>query len=181
MATKNDKTAAAAPVAPSSKYQIHEGIELGGDGGSWTALKSVDENGAPVPLVGWALRTEPRTSPKFQDFIAGVVEITQPTVVVGGDGKPYEQSEGTVSVTMSVKKLEEFIPLFDDPEYVSKIQILAKGRRELSNGHTLQDYSFKLLGKMKRSDFEAMKLAALQKQLTAGSGGNAPQLSAGEA
>jgi hypothetical protein len=179
MATKNDKTAAAAP-AVSKKYQVHEGIELGGDGGSWTALKSVDDEGAPVPLVGWALRTEPRTSPKFQDFIAGVIEITQPTVVVGGDGKAYEQGEGTVSVTMSVKKLEDFIPVFDDPEYISRVQIIAKGRRELSNGHTLQDYSFKLLGKMKRTDFESMKLAALQKQLTAGSG-SAPQLSAGEA
>jgi hypothetical protein len=179
MATKNDKTAAAAPVA-SSKYQIHEGIELSGEGGTWTALKSVDpDNGAPVPLVGWALRSEPRTSPKFQDFIAGVVELTQPTIVAGGEGKTYEQAEGTVSVTLSVKKLEEFIPVFDDPEYITKIQILAKGRRELNNGHTLQEYSFKMLGKMRRTEFEAMKLATLQKVLAAGS--TPAQLTAGEA
>ena len=28
--------------------QVHEGIELSGEGGTWTALKSVDENGAPA-------------------------------------------------------------------------------------------------------------------------------------
>lgn len=180
-ATKNDKTAAAAPsTGTSSKYQIHEGVELSGDGGNWTALKSVDDDGKSVPLVGWALKSEPRTSPKYEDFIAGVVEITQPTIVAGADGKTYEQAEGKVSVTISVKKLEKFIPMFDDLEYISKIQILALGRREQGNGKTLQDYSVKLLAKIKRSEFEAMKVASFQKVLAAG--GHVPQLAAaGEA
>lgn len=174
-ATKNDKAAPA--NTKTSKYQIHEGVELSGDGGQWNAVKSRDEDGNSVPLVGWCVRSEPRTSPKFGDHIAGVVEITQPTVVVDASGKVSEQEEGVVSVTLSVKKLEEFIPRFDDPEYVEKLQFLALGRKELANGHTLQDYSVKLLGRMKRSDYERMKLEALAKQL-----GAAPapaQLSAG--
>lgn len=176
-ATKNDKTSAPAVSTKTSKYQIHEGIELSGDGGQWNAQKSRDEDGNSAPLVGWAVRSEPRTSPKYGDHIAGVVEITQPTVVVDAGGKISEQEEGVVSITLSVKKLEEFIPTFDDPEYVSKIQILALGRKELANGHTLQDYSVKLLAKMKRGDYERMKLDALAKQLAASP---APaQLSAG--
>lgn len=179
-ATKNDKTAAAAPsTGTSSKYQIHEGVELSGDGGNWTALKSVDDDGKSVPLVGWALKSEPRTSPKYEDFIAGVVEITQPTIVAEPTGRPTSRPRAR-SVTISVKKLEEFIPMFDDLEYISKIQILALGRREQGNGKTLQDYSVKLLAKIKRSEFEAMKVASFQKVLAAG--GHVPQLAAaGEA
>lgn len=176
------KTAAApatAPAASTSKYQVHKGIELSGDGGNWTAQKSRDEAGNSVPLVGWCERTEPRTSPKYEDFIAGVVAITQPTIVVGADNKPFEQAEGKVSITLSVKKLEEFIPMFDDPKYISRLQFIAGARREMANGKTLQEYSVSLLERITREEYEARKLAAFQQQLSAGSA--TPQLAAGEA
>jgi len=180
-AKNNTATTGTENTAPSfTKYEEHDGIEQSGDGGNWTALKSVYPDGTSVPLVGWWLRSEPRTSPKYEDFVAGVVEITQPTIVVGADGKPYEQKEGKVSVTISVKKLEEFIEKFDDTEYIHKYQIKAMGRREQANGKTLQDYSVKLLASIKRSEYTAMKAAELQKLLT--SGNHAPaQLTSGAA
>lgn len=172
------------------EFKVHVGIQAIGETGNWTPTKSLTPKGRPAPLVGWCLRTEPRVSPKYPDkpYIAGIVEITQPTRVVATDNSVRTQSKGLVSLTVSVAQLTELVEKFDDPEYVYQYQFIGAARSERANGHTFQEYDVQLLNQMTRADYDAMKIKKLQEQLT-GAGGNpalaggakAPQLAAGEA
>ncbi len=182
--------AAAGEVDEEDEFKVHEGIQVIGETGNWTPTKSITPKGRPAPLVGWCLRTEPRVSPKYPDkpYVAGVVEITQPTMVVASDNTVRKQSKGLVSLTVSVAQLGELIEKFDDPEFIYQYQIIAAARSDRQNGHTFQEYDVKLLNQMTRADYDAMKIKKLQEQLV-GAGGNpalaggitAPQLAAGEA
>lgn len=173
---------AATAGSEDDEFVVHEGIKVVGESGNWTPTKSVTASGKKTPLVGWCIRTEPRTSPKYPDkpYISGIVEIVQPVMVVASDNTVKKQSKGLVSLTLSVAQLTDLIEKFDDTEKVYKYQFHAAARSERANGHTFQEYEVDLLDEMTRVDYEAMKIAKIQNLLGSGAAAS-KQLSAGEA
>jgi hypothetical protein len=155
------------------------GVMISQAGGSYKPGESTTNKGEMVPLRGWAMRTEPRKSPKFGDHLAMIVRLTQPTIIVGSDGAKRVQKDGEVDVTM-VKKLEPYQAIFEHENLVSEIEVMPTRKEKLANGHDLWHFDFKVLQVVARSALASSDIEALAGLLNGG-GEPAKSLPAGTA
>lgn len=142
------------------------GVVLSQAGGSYKAGESTDKNGAPVPLRGWAMRTDPRKSPQHGDFLAMVLRLTDKTITVGADGKKRVQGDGEVDIVMA-KKLEPYQAIFEHESLVSEVEIIPTFKEKLKNGHDLWHFKFTVIQVVSRSTLASADIEALHTLLAA--------------